>query len=104
MKISLAYGSGLLEVELPDHATSVIEPAPQHGIANEREGLLAALESPVGAAPLREQLAGPGSGAICIVFTDFTRALRHRHYHQQRLSPQSERMASVAFASKREML
>ena len=73
MKVSLAYGEGKLEVDLP--ATSgvdLIEPKHQPGLADEKAAVLAALDAPIGAAPLREWLA-PGC-RIAIAFTDITRA------------------------------
>ena len=72
MKVRLAYGRGQLEVELPDGLTTVIEPSHTPGLADERGAVLAALERPIAAPPLREWLK-PG-GRVCIVFTDITRA------------------------------
>ena len=72
MKISLAYGRGHLEVELPDERTTIIEPSHQPGLADERAAMVAALDAPVQCAPLREQV---GAGTkIVIVHTDITRA------------------------------
>ncbi|MGB8354754.1 MAG: nickel-dependent lactate racemase [Chthoniobacteraceae bacterium] len=71
MKVQLAYGSGYLDVELPAH-TTVINPTEQQGLADEKQSLIAALDSPIGAPALRDQLR-PGS-RICIVFTDITRS------------------------------
>jgi nickel-dependent lactate racemase len=71
MKVQLAYGDGRLEVELPDGVT-VITPREQAGLVDEAGSFRAALESPIGAGPLRERV-GHG-GRICIVFTDITRA------------------------------
>lgn len=72
MKVNLAYGQGLLAVELPDERTTVIQPSHTPGLADERGAVLAALERPIGARPLREWLK-PG-GQVCIAFTDITRA------------------------------
>jgi nickel-dependent lactate racemase len=72
MKIELAYGSGLLPLELPDGAATVIEPAHVPGLADEREAVRDALEKPIAAPPLRDWLK-PGA-TVCIVFTDLTRA------------------------------
>jgi nickel-dependent lactate racemase len=72
MMIQLAYGRGHLAVELPDAQTTVIEPAPEPPLADERAGVLAALEHPIAAPPLRESIAAGKS--ICIVHTDITRA------------------------------
>ena len=72
MKVNLAYGQGYLPVELPDGRTTVIQPSHNPGLADERGAVLAALEKPIGARPLREWLK-PGS-RICILFTDITRA------------------------------
>lgn len=72
MKVSLAYGKGCLPVELPDGRTTVIQPSHNPGLADERGAVLAALERPIGARPLRAWLK-PG-GRVCIAFTDITRA------------------------------
>src|SRR5206468_12392200 len=72
MKVQLAYGQGYLAVELPEERTTVIEPAHVPGLADERSAVLAALEKPIGARPLREWIK-PGD-RVCILFTDITRA------------------------------
>ena len=72
MKVRLAYGLGHLPVELPDGLTTIIEPAHTPGLADERGAVLAALEAPIAARPLRDWVQ-PGS-RVCIVFTDITRA------------------------------
>lgn len=72
MKVSLAYGRGTLEVELPERAT-VIEPRPHPPLQNERAAFVAALDQPRGALPLRAQVAA--AGRICIVHTDITRPM-----------------------------
>ena len=72
MKVALAYGQGHLEVDLPDN-TTVLRPRTQPGLSDERAALLAALESPIGCAPLRESLK-PGA-KVCIIFPDITRAM-----------------------------
>jgi len=71
MKVQLAYGQGHLEVELPE-GTTVIEPAHNPGLADEKGAVLKALESPIGAKPLREWIRP--TDRICIAFTDITRA------------------------------
>jgi nickel-dependent lactate racemase len=72
MRVRLAYGQGYLPVELPDGLTTIIEPAHTPGLADERAAVMAALEKPIAARPLREWMK-PGR-RICIVFTDVTRA------------------------------
>ena len=72
MKVSLAYGRGHLDVELPDDRTTIIEPAHQAGLSDERAALIAALDNPTAAAPLKQQV-GPTT-RIVIVHTDITRA------------------------------
>jgi nickel-dependent lactate racemase len=72
MKINLAYGQGHLPIELPDERTTVIEPAHNPGLPNEKSAVLQALATPIGARPLREWIK-PGD-RICIAFTDLTRA------------------------------
>lgn len=71
MKVSLAYGRGTLEVDLPDDVT-VIAPRPQTPLADERAAVRAALDAPISARPLRDWLT-PRS-RVCIVHTDITRA------------------------------
>jgi nickel-dependent lactate racemase len=72
VKVELAYGQGRLTVELPGHCTSVIEPSHNPGLANERQAVLAALDNPIAARPLRDWIK---SGCrVCVVFTDITRA------------------------------
>ena len=72
MQVHLAYGQGQLPVEFPDGRTTVIEPSPRPGLPDDRAALLAALELPIGAAPLREWL--KPDAKIVILFTDITRA------------------------------
>jgi nickel-dependent lactate racemase len=72
MRVKLAYGTGVREVNLPDSRTTVIEPARSEGLADERAGVLAALDAPIDAPPLRSWVK-PNS-KVCVVFTDITRA------------------------------
>jgi nickel-dependent lactate racemase len=72
MKINLAYGQGHLTVDLPDKSTTVIEPTHTPGLPDERAAVIAALEKPIAARPLRE-LIRP-TDRVCIGFTDITRA------------------------------
>ena len=72
MKVSLAYGRGHLEVELPDERTTIIEPTPQNSLQDERAALIAALDAPVQSAPLRQLV--DSTKRIVIVHTDITRA------------------------------
>jgi len=72
MEVKLAYGQGHLPVDLPEELTTVIEPAHNPGLANEKEAVLAALAKPIGAKALREWI--KPRNKICIAFTDLTRA------------------------------
>ncbi len=72
MKVDLAYGQGHLSVELPDRRTTVIEPTHAPGLADERGSVIAALERPLGCAPLRDWI--KPTDRVCIGFTDITRA------------------------------
>ena len=72
MKVNLAYGSAWLPVELPDGRTTVIEPAHQPGLPDERAAVIAALEQPIAARPLRQWL--KPADRLCVLFTDLTRA------------------------------
>jgi nickel-dependent lactate racemase len=60
-----------LEVELPDDRTTVIAPAHQAGLRDERAAVVAALDTPVAAPSLRAQVS-PGK-KIVVVHTDITR-------------------------------
>jgi nickel-dependent lactate racemase len=71
MKVSLAYGRSHLSVELPDAQTTVIEPGPRAGIADERSALEKALQDPIEATALADQIT-PDT-RITIVHTDITR-------------------------------
>lgn len=71
MKVNLAYGQGHLAVELPDGAT-VIEPAHNPGLPDEKRSVMEALKGPISAKPLLEWI--KPSDKICIAFTDITRA------------------------------
>ena len=72
MQVSVAYGKGHLTVELPDDRTTVIEPSHRAGLPDEREALISALDTPIGAEPLSKWATPKAS--VCIVFTDITRA------------------------------
>lgn len=71
MLVKLAYGSGWLEVALPE-GVEVIEPLHPPGLKDEKGAVERALESPIRATALREQVRGRSK--ICILFTDITRA------------------------------
>ena len=71
MNVSIAYGRRQLAVTLPDSFTTVISPAHRDGLPDERAALRAALDAPIGATALRNQLR-PGA-RVCVVFTDITR-------------------------------
>jgi nickel-dependent lactate racemase len=72
LKINLAYGQGYLPVDLPDGRTTVIEPAHRPGLPDERAAVLAALDQPITARPLRQWITP--RDRVCIAFTDLTRA------------------------------
>jgi nickel-dependent lactate racemase len=72
MNVNLAYGQGRLGVDLPGDRTTVIEPSHQPGLADEKSAVLASLDNPIGARPLREWCRP--ADRVCIAFTDLTRA------------------------------
>lgn len=72
MKVKLAYGQGHLPIDLPEDRTTVILPTHHPGLNDEKAAVMAALQHPIGARPLRDWI-GVGD-RICIVFTDITRA------------------------------
>lgn len=69
--VPIAYGRGELPVELPSERTCIIKPSHRERLPDEREALRAALDAPIGFAPLRSLPLA--SSRICIVFTDITR-------------------------------
>src|ERR1041385_3204582 len=72
MNVKLAYGQGHLTVALPDQRTTVIAPAHNPGLADEKSAVIGALQNPIGARPLREVIRA--TDRVCIAFTDLTRA------------------------------
>src|SRR2546426_3419464 len=72
MNVKLAYGRGHLTVALPDDRTTVIAPSHNPGLPDEKAAVISALQTPIGAPPLREVLRAPQR--VCIAFTDLTRA------------------------------
>ena len=72
MKVNLAYGRGHLPVELPDGRTTVIQPSHNPGLPDEQAAVVTALQSPIGAPPLRSTV--KSTDRVCITFTDITRA------------------------------
>jgi nickel-dependent lactate racemase len=72
MRILLAYGQGHLPVVLPDGRATIIEPAHRPGLPDERAAVVAALDQPIAARPLRQWI--KPANRICITFTDLTRA------------------------------
>ncbi|MDB6034420.1 MAG: hypothetical protein JWM16_4758 [Verrucomicrobiales bacterium] len=72
MKVNLAYGQAQIAIEVPEERTTVIEPAHTPGLSDERGAVVEALESPIGARPLRDWI--QPHNKVCISFTDITRA------------------------------
>jgi nickel-dependent lactate racemase len=72
MEVKLAYGQGHLRVDLPEDITTVIEPAHNPALPDEKGAVHRALNAPIGAKSLRDWIR-PGQN-ICIAFTDLTRA------------------------------
>ena len=70
--VRLAYGRGVLDVDLPENTTDVIEPVSVPGLKDEKESFLQSLDHPIESRPLREHLFP--NAKVCIVFTDITRA------------------------------
>lgn len=71
MIVPIAYGRAELPVTLPSERTCVIVPTHRDQLPDERQALRAALDAPIGCAPLSELPIS--SSRICIVFTDITR-------------------------------
>jgi nickel-dependent lactate racemase len=76
MRMNLAYGKTGLDVDLPDDwDVTVIEPKYIPGLLEPRRAVIEALRSPLGTAPLREQVTA--TDRVGIVFSDITRATPH---------------------------
>jgi nickel-dependent lactate racemase len=76
MRVRLDYGTEGLEVDVPDEGLTVIEPVPRPAVADPHATLLAAIRSPIGCAPLREQVRHGQRLAISVC--DITRAQPRR--------------------------
>lgn len=72
MRVSLAYGTDGLELDVPDHAI-VIRPHHRPALPDPRAAVRAALRSPIGLPPLRE-VARQRVGRVAISVCDITRA------------------------------
>ena len=72
MRVPLAFGRGLHEIECPDHQTTVIEPREGIPLADEKAAFLHALAHPIGNPPFRQGLRQ--TDRVMISFTDNTRA------------------------------
>jgi len=72
VKVKLAYGERHLTVDMPDGRTTIIEPTHIAGLKDEKGTVLQALDSPIGAKPLKSWIK-PGD-RIVVSFTDMTRA------------------------------
>src|ERR1043166_38672 len=72
MRINLAYGQGHLTLDLPDEHTTVIEPSHTPGLPDEHAAVLAALQKPIAAHPLRQWI--KAGDRVSILFADITRA------------------------------
>jgi len=70
--LSLAYGHGFLEVDLPIENVTIIEPSHQPGLPDEKASLIAALNAPIAAGALSADITPEKT--ICVVHTDITRA------------------------------
>ena len=72
MRVPLAFGRGLHEIECPDHQTTVIEPREGIPLADEKAAFLHALAHPIGNPPFPQGLRQ--TDRVMISFTDNTRA------------------------------
>ena len=73
MLVHLAYGRSGLPVEFPEDRTTVIEPTYVAGLPDQQGAIRAALNRPIGAAPLRE-LVGAGQ-TVAVSVCDITRPM-----------------------------
>lgn len=75
MNVSLPYGTGSIDIEVPDGST-VIEPVHVTGLPDERAAALRSFRHPIGAPPLREAVRA--GARVAIVISDVTRPLPSR--------------------------
>ena len=73
MRVELAYGRGVLPVELPDDRTTVIEPHFAPALPDPAGALLAAIRNPIGS-PLLSRLARSAEN-VAIAVCDVTRPM-----------------------------
>ena len=76
MRVRLDYGTDGLEVTLPDDNVTVIEPVPHPAVPDPHRALLDAIRTPIGCAPLRQQVRAGHKIAISVC--DVTRAQPRR--------------------------
>jgi len=76
MRVRLDYGTDGLEVELPDERITVIEPMARPAVPDAAATLTMAIRSPIGCAPLRQQVRKGQRVAISVC--DITRAQPRR--------------------------
>jgi nickel-dependent lactate racemase len=76
MRIRLDYGTTGLDVDLPDERVTVIEPVPRPAVSDVHGTLLGAIRTPIGCAPLAQQVR-PGH-RVAISVCDVTRAQPRR--------------------------
>ena len=72
MRIKLDYGDHGMPVDLPDDATTVIQPRPRSALPDAHAALSHALRHPVGVRPLRDAV--PRGATVGISVCDITRA------------------------------
>jgi lactate racemase len=80
MRVRLDYGTDGLDVELPDERLTVIEPMARPAVPDAGATLTAAIRSPIGCAPLRQQVRKGQRVAISVC--DITRAQPRREQLQ----------------------
>lgn len=73
MRVSLPYGDGVLEIDLPGTNVRVLEPRYVSGLEDEAAAFREAVQAPIGTKPLAE-LVRPGE-RVAIVIPDITRPL-----------------------------
>ena len=76
MRVKLDYGTDGLNVDLPDERVTVIEPMPRPAVHDTAATLTAAIQSPIGCSPLRQQVRKGQRVAISVC--DITRAQPRR--------------------------
>jgi len=79
MKLDLAYGKGVMVLEIPDkNVAGVLNPREKPGITDPMRAVRESLVSPIGSPPLRERLARYTAPKVVVIVNDVTRPVPYQ--------------------------